>query len=124
MTTPTVSAAPAEPGTSPRRRRRTRGFLSRVSIQSKLLVMLLVTSILSAAVVGAIGYQSGRNSLRTSVFDGLTEIRQSQSRQLQTGISDLENSLVVYSRGSTASQALSGFTAGFDQLGSSTISPS
>ena len=49
-------------------------MLSRVSIQSKLLVMLLVTSILSAAVVGAIGYQSGRSSLRASVFDALTEI--------------------------------------------------
>ena len=36
-------------------------MLSRVSIQSKLLVMLLLTSILSAAVVGAIGYQSGRS---------------------------------------------------------------
>jgi hypothetical protein len=57
--------------------------MSRVSIQSKLLVMLLITSVLSAAVVGAIGYQSGRNSLRASVFDGLTEIRQSQTRQLQ-----------------------------------------
>ena len=45
--------------------------------------MLLLTSILSAAVVGAIGYQSGRNSLRASVFDRLTEIRQSQIRQLQ-----------------------------------------
>ena len=59
--------------------------MSRVSIQSKLLVMLLLTSVLSAAVVGAIGYQSGRNSLRASVFERLTEIRQSQSRQLQTG---------------------------------------
>ena len=59
--------------------------MSRVSIQSKLLMMLLVTSVLSAAVVGAIGYQSGRSSLRESVFDRLTEIRQSQSRQLQGG---------------------------------------
>ena len=64
--------------------------------------MLLLTSILSAAVVGAIGYQSGRNSLRASVFDRLTEIRQSQTRQLQIEFSDLKNSLVIYSRGSTA----------------------
>lgn len=34
-------------------------------------MMLLVTSVLSAAVVGAIGYQSGRSSLRESVFDRL-----------------------------------------------------
>ncbi|HEX7825079.1 MAG TPA: adenylate/guanylate cyclase domain-containing protein, partial [Mycobacterium sp.] len=85
--------------------------------------MLLVTSILSAAVVGFIGYQSGRDSLRASVFDRLTEIRQAQSRQLQTGISDLKSSLVIYSRGSTASLALEAFTAGFDQLGAATIDP-
>ncbi|MDT5311485.1 MAG: hypothetical protein QOE74_505 [Mycobacterium sp.] len=104
-------------------KRSRRRLMSRVSIQSKLLVMLLLTSILSAAIVGAIGYQSGRNSLRASVFDRLTEIRQSQSRQLQSGISDLKNSLVVYSRGSTATQAIGAFTAGFDQLATSTITP-
>ena len=104
-------------------KRSRRRLMSRVSIQSKLLVMLLLTSILSAAIVGAIGYQSGRNSLRASVFDRLTETRQSQSRQLQTGIQDLKNSLVIYSRGSTATQAIGAFTAGFDQLAASTINP-
>jgi class 3 adenylate cyclase len=94
-----------------------------MSIQSKLLMMLLVTSILSAAVVGAIGYQSGRSSLRDSVFDRLTEIRQSQSRQLREGIGDLKDSLVVYSRGATSIQAIQAFTAGFDQLNNATISP-
>jgi class 3 adenylate cyclase len=94
-----------------------------MSIQSKLLMMLLVTSVLSAAVVGAIGYQSGRSSLRESVFDRLTEIRQSQSRQLREGIGDLKNSLVIYSRGATSIEAIGAFTAGFDQLNAATINP-
>ncbi|AEV75346.1 family 3 adenylate cyclase [Mycolicibacterium rhodesiae NBB3] len=97
--------------------------MSRMSIQSKLLMMLLVTSVLSAAVVGAIGYQSGRSSLRESVFDRLTEIRQSQSRQLREGIGDLKNSLVIYSRGATSIEAIGAFTAGFDQLNAATINP-
>jgi class 3 adenylate cyclase len=97
--------------------------MSRISIQSKLLMMLLVTSILSAAVVGLIGYQSGQSSLRASVFDRLTEIRQSQTRQLQAQISDLQNSLVIYSRGSTATEAIQAYTAGFDQLNNATITP-
>jgi class 3 adenylate cyclase len=80
-----------------------------------------VTSILSAAVVGYIGYQSGRNSLRAAEFDALTEIRQSQTRQLQSQISDLQNSLVVYTRGSTTTEAVEAFTAAFDQLGNATI---
>jgi class 3 adenylate cyclase len=121
MTTTQDAPVDIDPPESAKRSRRR--LMSRVSIQSKLLVMLLLTSILSAAIVGAIGYQSGRNSLRNSVFDRLTEIRQSQSRQLQTGIEDLKNSLVIYSRGSTATQAIGAFTAGFDQLGAATINP-
>jgi len=96
---------------------------ARISIQSKLLIMLLLTSVLSAAIVGAIGYQSGRDSLRTSVFDRLTEIRQSQSRQLQSQLSDLKNSLVVYSRGSTSTQAIQAFSLAFGQLNTAQISP-
>nr|WP_231644585.1 adenylate/guanylate cyclase domain-containing protein [Mycolicibacterium baixiangningiae] len=85
--------------------------------------MLLVTSILSAAVVGFIGYQSGRSSLRASVFDALTELRGSQSRQLEAEFSDLKNSLIVYTRGATTSEALAAFTPAFDQLADTTISP-
>jgi class 3 adenylate cyclase len=123
MTISTEPAATVEPSAPPKQRRTNHGFLSRVSIQSKLLVMLLVTSILSAAVVGAIGYQSGRNSLRASVLDRLTEIRESQSRELGSQISDLKNSLVIYTRGSTTIDAMQAFTAGFGQLGNATITP-
>lgn len=92
-----------------------------MSIQSKLLLMLLLTSILSAAVVGFIGYQSGRSSLRASVFDRLTEIRESQSRELENQFADLKNSMVIYSRGSTATEAIGAFSDGFRQLGDATI---
>ena len=97
--------------------------MSRISIQSKLLVMLLVTSVLSAAVVGAIGYQSGRSSLRASVFDRLTEIRSSQSRQLEAKFADLQDSLIIYTRGATTTEAIQAFTDGFDQLNNAAINP-
>ncbi len=97
--------------------------MSRISIQSKLLVMLLATSILSAAVVGAIGYQSGRSSLRQSVFDRLTEVRESQTRQLESKFADLEDSLIVYTRGTTTVEAVEAFSSAFGQLGNSTINP-
>lgn len=98
-------------------------LLSRVSILSKLLIMLLLTSILSAAVVGYIGYQSGRSSLRAAVFDALTEIRSSQARQLEGEFGDLKNSLVTYTRGATTVEAIQAFAAGFDQLADAPISP-
>lgn len=124
MTTTTESETSTLPEPAPKPRSLRRRVLSRISIQSKLLVMLLVTSILSAAVVGAIGYQSGRSSLRASVFDQLTEIRAAQTRQLESQFSDLKNSLVIYARGSTAIDALGAFTAGFDQIAGATINPS
>jgi len=123
MTTTDEQQVPSQPEPAPKPRSLRRRVLSRVSIQSKLLMMLLVTSILSAAVVGAIGYQAGRSSLRASVFDALTEIRQSQTRQLQAEVTDLQNSLIVFTRGSTATGAIEAFTAGFDQLNNATITP-
>ena len=100
-----------------------RRLLSRVSIQSKLLVMLLMTSILSAAVVGAIGFHSGRTSLRASAFERLTEIRGSQSRQLQAKFTDLEDVLITLTRGTTTTEAIEAYTAAFNQLNASTINP-
>jgi class 3 adenylate cyclase len=114
--------APPPPALPRRRIRRTRWTPSRISIQSKLMVMLLVTSILSCAVVGAVGFQSGRNSLRASVFDRLTELRESQARAVEAQFNDLKSSLIIYSDGSTATSAMQAFSAGFDQLGGAPIS--
>lgn len=123
MTTTTEPESSIQPEPTARPRTMRRRVMSRISIQSKLLVMLLATSVLSAAVVGAIGYQSGRSSLRASAFDRLTEIQSSQSRQLEAKFADLEDSLVVYTRGATTTEAIDAFTAAFDQLNDSTISP-
>ncbi len=90
--------------------------LSRMSIQSKFLVMLLAISILSVAVVGFIGFESGRLSMRAAAYDRLTEIRQSQERQLGAQFSQLESSIVIFSQGSSAANAIDAFTAGFDAL--------
>ena len=120
ITEPETTVAP-EP--APKHMTLRRRVMSRISIQSKLLVMLLVTSILSAAVVGFIGYQSGRSSLRASVFDRLTEVRASQSRQLEAKFADLEDSLITYTRGATTTEAIQAFTPAFDQLNDATINP-
>ncbi|HTI78276.1 MAG TPA: adenylate/guanylate cyclase domain-containing protein [Mycobacterium sp.] len=122
-TTDTESSVEPEPAPTPKPRSLRRRILSRVSIQSKLLTMLLITSILSAAVVGAIGFQSGRTSLRASVFDRLTEIRDLQSRQLEAKFKDLQDSLVVYTRGATTTEAVEAFTSAFDQLNNATVNP-
>ncbi|BBZ58499.1 adenylate/guanylate cyclase domain-containing protein [Mycolicibacterium phocaicum] len=100
-----------------------RQLLSRVSIQSKLVVMLVLCTIVAATVVGVIGFRAGRASLRDSVLNRLTELRQSQSRELKDQLSDLKNSMIIYARGAHTQGALAEFTAGFDALADKPISP-
>ena len=106
-----------------RSRRSKRGLLERVSIQSKLMLMLLTMSVLATAIAGGIGFQSGRSSLRAAVFDRLTGIREAQSRVLQMGLTDITGSLVIFSRGETVSGAMNAFNAGFEQLADATVTP-
>lgn len=124
-----TASTPASPASSSalarrlRHRRSKRGLFRRVSIQSKLMLMLLIVGILATAVTGGIGFQSGRSSLRESMFDRLTAVREAQARMLELGFSDLLNALVVQSHGETAPQALAAFTAGFDKLADAPLDP-
>ena len=106
-----------------RRRRSKRGLFERVSIQSKLMLMLLTMSVLAVAIAGGIGFQSGTQSLRASVFDRLTGVREAQSRVLQMGLNNITGSLVVLSRGDIVSSSMNAFTAGFEQLADATVTP-
>lgn len=104
-----------------RRRRAKRSLMERVSIQSKLMLMLLTMSVLATAIAGGIGFQSGRTSLRAAGFDRLTSVREAQARVLEMGMSDITGSLVIFSRGETVTGALSAFNAAFDQLAGTDI---
>lgn len=96
-------------------------MLNRISIQSKLLLMLVLCTMLAAVVVGGIAFQTGRNSLRTAAFTRLTEIREAQKRELESQLSDLKNALVTYTHGTMTQTALRDFTTAFDQLSNATV---
>ena len=118
---PTDQEAPQLPAPGDRPRRR--NLLNRISIQSKLILMLVLCTILAAAIVGGIAYETGRNSLRAAAVNRLVEMRESQTRTLDAQIGDLRNALITYTHGSMAQDALRDFTAGFDQLSNAPISP-
>ncbi len=102
---------------------RRRAFLNRISIQSKLILMLTLCTVLAAAIVGGIAYQSGRNSLRAAAVNRLVEIRESQTRTLTAQFNDLRSALITYTHGTMTRDALRAFTTGFDQLGNAAVSP-
>jgi len=103
--------------------RTSRNFLNRISIQSKLLLMLVLCTILAAAIVGGIAYHNGRNSLRISAVNRLTEFMESQKRTLTAELTDLRSALITYTYGTMTNAALKDFGAGFDQLANAPITP-
>lgn len=98
-------------------------LLNRVSIQSKLILMLVLCTVLASAIVGAIAYKTGRDALRTAAVNRLTEIRESQKRNLEDEVRGLRNALVTFTYGQTARDALRDFTTGFEQLSGAQITP-
>ena len=80
------------------------------------MVMLLVSSLSSLAVIGVVEYVSGRRTLLPIAAERMTQLREGQKRAIEMLFADLSNSLVIYSRGYTADEAVQAFAAGFDQL--------
>jgi class 3 adenylate cyclase len=97
--------------------------LSRLSIQSKIMLMLLVSSLASLAVIVVVEYVSGRRTLLPIAAERMTQLREGQKRAIEMLFADLSNSLVIYSRGFTADEAVQAFTAGFDQLADAPSDP-
>ena len=110
---PAAAGGPDRRASAHRSDRSGRAAGIRFGIQSKLLIMLLATSILSALVVGFVGYTSGKDSLQNAAFNQLTQVRESRAREITSFFDQLTNSLVIYTRGATAIEAVQGFTAGF-----------
>ncbi|OBH86227.1 adenylate/guanylate cyclase domain-containing protein [Mycobacterium scrofulaceum] len=106
-----------------KRRKFRRRRLFRIGLQSKLMLTLLLCSILSVGVIGFIGASSGRNALRQVESERLTELRESQARQVQSLFREVTNSLIVYSGGFSIFEAMTAFTDGFAQLSTATINP-
>jgi class 3 adenylate cyclase len=97
--------------------------LGRLSIQSKLMVVLLITSLASLGVICVVQYISGRSTLLPAIDERMTQLREAQKRAMEMLFADLTNSLIVYSNGTTVVEAVQAFTAGFDQLADATIDP-
>lgn len=96
---------------------------SRLSIQTKLMLILLLTSIASVGIVGFVEFQYGAAELQRSVTSKLVQAREAQRRAVMNLFTEMTNSLVILSGGEMATDALEAFTAGFDELARATVTP-
>ena len=119
---PIAESAPAE-----KIPKRTRGLAVwkrfRFGIQSKIMVAMLLSSILSLSVIGFVGALTGRTAMRQVESERLIELCQSQKRQVEALFREVTNSLIVYSGGFSIVEATTALTGGFAQLANATITP-
>lgn len=118
-----VSGSGSSPDITPAprpRRFRPRGI---GSIQSKLLVMLLLSSILSAAVVGFFAYRTGTQSLKDAAYDRLTEVRSERTRAIEDYAANIRGAVVLDSQG-VGVEASKAFNSGFADLADAKVTAS
>lgn len=110
---------PQATGASTPARRSRRGM----TIQSKLLLMLFAVSLIAAAVAGAIGYVSGRDSLRRAAISQLITIREMRAAAIEHEFATIQRGVVLDSRNASAVEGATAFIEAFDELQSATVSP-
>ncbi|WP_430592525.1 adenylate/guanylate cyclase domain-containing protein [Humidisolicoccus flavus] len=89
-----------------------------LGIQSKLLVMLLVVSLVSILVTGIIGYSNGRASLNAAAFEQLTTIRELRANEVEQLIRSVQTGVQIDSRTSDTVDASLAFNQAFAELDS------
>ena len=86
---------------------------NRLSIQSKLMTMLLAVSIGSIAVIAYEGYRSGRTAIRNSVEERLLSLRSSKADQIENYFRTLRSEVKVLGAYPSTAEAMQGFASAF-----------
>ncbi|WP_341940697.1 adenylate/guanylate cyclase domain-containing protein [Microbacterium sp. LWH10-1.2] len=87
-----------------------------LSIQSKLLIMLLGVSLVASVVVGAIGFINGRQSLHAASVDQLITIRSMRAAELTDAVHTMRLDASLHSRNLSAQTLSTQLNAAFDDL--------
>ena len=97
--------------------------LGRLSIQSKVILLLLGVSLASIGTVAWIGYDSGRKSLDQSLHERMTAIRSAKSLNVSMMLDALRDQVIAMSDSQTVTAAARDFTAAYGQLADATLAP-
>jgi len=87
-----------------------------------MILLLLLVSLLSTAIVAGIGYYSAQASLRAAVVDSLKGTRVAKTTTLQSMLDSLRNQVISMSDSKMAISAMKAFKEACQELKSETIS--
>jgi class 3 adenylate cyclase len=97
--------------------------LSRLSIQSKMILLLLLVSLLSIAIMAGIGYYSAQAALRAAVADSLQGTRVAKTTTLRAMLDSLRNQVISMSDSKIAISGMKAFKTAYQELKNETVSP-
>jgi class 3 adenylate cyclase len=97
--------------------------LSRFSIQSKMIVLLLTVSLASIGVIASIGYSSAKAALVRSAENQLQGIRVSKTTTLREMLDSLREQVISMSDSRAAIEGMRAFRQAFRELSSRSVSP-
>ncbi|MGA0849374.1 MAG: adenylate/guanylate cyclase domain-containing protein [Chthoniobacterales bacterium] len=97
--------------------------LNRLSIQSKMILLLLGVSLASIAVIAWIGYESGRDALLKSVRNQLQGVQVAKSTTLKTMLESLRDQVISISDSKAVIEGLRAFRDAHRELGATTLGP-
>jgi class 3 adenylate cyclase len=98
------------------------GHRSFGSIQSKLLLMLVLTSVLSSIVVGYFGYRTGTQALEDSTRSRLQDVLDERSSRVSAMINNVSGGVTLDSQG-VGPESMADFGAAYDELARGTVNP-
>jgi|GEM_PF-2069575 len=95
--------------------------LTRLSIQSKMFLLLLAVSLSSIAVIAVIGYESGRSALMRSVESHLQGVRVAKTTTLKAMLEDLREQVISMSDSRFVIEGMRQFRQAFHALDKTTL---
>jgi class 3 adenylate cyclase len=91
-------------------------LIRHLSLQSKLVLMLLAVSIASIAVIGYIGYSNGREAITRIVFDQLAGSHQIKATAVTNRIRTIREHAITLSAAEVIVNAMKDFRAGYAEV--------
>jgi class 3 adenylate cyclase len=96
-------------------------FTKRLSIRSKLVILLLLTSIVSIVIIAYQGYRSAKEALNEATYNQLKTLRSAKTQQIEAYFSNIHNQILGFADNRLVIESLNEFRTAYHLAGRESI---
>ena len=104
-------------------RRESGDLLQKLSIQSKLTLILLAVSISSILTIAFVGYRSGKQALQNRIYNQLTSLRFTTSQEIERYFMQVRGEVKIMAENPAVIRAMKDFKSAYTELQQTPIEP-